>query len=73
MKLAGQIVKVVASLLYLRYCLVRASGLGKPRNARCDHVPDEPGVEMQHTLDDLTRRRKHEAAARAALTAEIVR
>ncbi len=25
------------------------------------------------TLDDLTRRRKHEAAARAALTAEIVR
>jgi transposase len=28
--------------------LVRELGLGKPRNARCDHVPDEPGVEMQH-------------------------
>jgi transposase len=28
--------------------LVRELELGKPRNARCDHVPDEPGVEMQH-------------------------
>lgn len=27
---------------------VRELGLGKPRSARCDHVPDEPGVEMQH-------------------------
>jgi len=28
--------------------LVRALGLGKPQKARCDHVPDEPGAEMQH-------------------------
>lgn len=28
--------------------LARELELGKPRNARCDHVPDEPGVEMQH-------------------------
>jgi len=28
--------------------LVRELGLGKPSKARCDHVPDEPGVEMQH-------------------------
>jgi transposase len=28
--------------------LARELGLGKLRNARCDHVPDEPGVEMQH-------------------------
>ena len=28
--------------------LVRELGLGKPCKARCDHVPDEPGVEMQH-------------------------
>ena len=28
--------------------LVRELGLGKSANARCDHVPDEPGVEMQH-------------------------
>lgn len=28
--------------------LARALGLGKPSKARCDHVPDEPGVEMQH-------------------------
>ena len=28
--------------------LVRELELGKSRNARCDHVPDEPGVEMQH-------------------------
>ena len=27
---------------------VRELGLGKPSKARCDHVPDEPGVEMQH-------------------------
>jgi transposase len=27
---------------------VRALGLGNSHNARCDHVPDEPGVEMQH-------------------------
>jgi transposase len=27
---------------------VRELGLGKPSQARCDHVPDEPGVEMQH-------------------------
>ena len=26
----------------------RALGLGKPAKARCDHVPDEPGLEMQH-------------------------
>jgi hypothetical protein len=26
----------------------RALGLGNPRSTRCDHVPDEPGVEMQH-------------------------
>lgn len=28
--------------------LVRDLGLGKARKARCDHVPDEPGAEMQH-------------------------
>jgi transposase len=28
--------------------LVRELGLGKSRNARCDRVPDEPGIEMQH-------------------------
>ncbi|MGO9270421.1 MAG: helix-turn-helix domain-containing protein [Terriglobia bacterium] len=28
--------------------LVRALGLGKPSLARCAHVPDEPGLEMQH-------------------------
>ncbi|MDD5719954.1 MAG: helix-turn-helix domain-containing protein [Candidatus Krumholzibacteria bacterium] len=28
--------------------LVRELELGKVRNARCDRVPDEPGVEMQH-------------------------
>ena len=28
--------------------LVRELGLGQPANARCEHVPDEPGVEMQH-------------------------
>src|SRR5208283_1600750 len=27
---------------------VRELGLGKPRKTRCDHVPDEPGLEMQH-------------------------
>ena len=27
---------------------VRELGLSKPPKARCDHVPDEPGVEMQH-------------------------
>jgi transposase len=28
--------------------LLRELEMGKPRKARCDHVPDEPGVEMQH-------------------------
>lgn len=28
--------------------LVRELGLGRPAKARCHHVPDEPGVEMQH-------------------------
>jgi hypothetical protein len=28
--------------------LVRELGLGRPSSARCDHVPDEPGAEMQH-------------------------
>ena len=28
--------------------MVRALELGKPAQARCAHVPDEPGVEMQH-------------------------
>jgi hypothetical protein len=28
--------------------LVRDLELGKVRSARCDHVPDEPGAEMQH-------------------------
>ena len=28
--------------------LVRELELGKPTKARCEHVPDEPGVEMQH-------------------------
>ena len=28
--------------------LARELGLGKPASARCDHVPDDPGVEMQH-------------------------
>lgn len=27
---------------------VRELGLGRPGKTRCDHVPDEPGVEMQH-------------------------
>jgi hypothetical protein len=27
---------------------VRKLGLGKSAKARCDHVPDEPGAEMQH-------------------------
>ena len=27
---------------------VRELGLGKPFATRCDHVPDEPGLEMQH-------------------------
>jgi hypothetical protein len=27
---------------------VRELELGRPRSARCDHVPDEPGAEMQH-------------------------
>jgi transposase len=26
----------------------RELGLGQPAKARCEHVPDEPGVEMQH-------------------------
>jgi hypothetical protein len=26
----------------------RELGLGQPTQARCDHVPDEPGAEMQH-------------------------
>src|SRR3990170_1636369 len=28
--------------------LVRELDLGQSRSARCDHVPDEPGLEMQH-------------------------
>ena len=28
--------------------LVRALGLGRTSSARCDHVPDKPGAEMQH-------------------------
>jgi hypothetical protein len=28
--------------------LARELELGKPSKARCDHVPDEPGAEMQH-------------------------
>jgi transposase len=28
--------------------LLREQGLGGPAAARCDHVPDEPGQEMQH-------------------------
>jgi hypothetical protein len=28
--------------------LLREQGLGGPPDARCDHVPDEPGQEMQH-------------------------
>ena len=28
--------------------LVRELGLGRTSSARCDHVPDEPGAEMQH-------------------------
>jgi transposase len=28
--------------------LVGQLGLGRPSSARCDHVPDEPGAEMQH-------------------------
>lgn len=28
--------------------LVRELGLGQPAKTRCEHVPDEPGVEMQH-------------------------
>jgi len=27
---------------------VRELGLGKPLTTRCEHVPDEPGLEMQH-------------------------
>ena len=28
--------------------ILRGMDLGPPRAARCDHVPDEPGAEMQH-------------------------
>jgi len=28
--------------------IVRGMNLGPPRGTRCDHVPDEPGAEMQH-------------------------
>jgi len=32
--------------------LVRELGWSKSRNTRCDRVPDEPGVEMQHDTSD---------------------
>lgn len=32
--------------------ILRDLGLGKSRPARCDHVPDEPGAEMQHDTSD---------------------
>ncbi|MBC8353850.1 MAG: helix-turn-helix domain-containing protein [Planctomycetes bacterium] len=32
--------------------LVRESELGTPRKVRCDRVPDEPGLEMQHDTTD---------------------
>lgn len=28
--------------------LMRETGIGKPSTTRCQHVPDEPGAEMQH-------------------------
>ncbi len=28
--------------------MLRQLGIGAPQKSRCDHVPDEPGVEMQH-------------------------
>jgi transposase len=28
--------------------MLRTLGLGRNRSSRCDHVPDEPGAEMQH-------------------------
>jgi transposase len=28
--------------------MIRELGIGKVQKARCDHVPDEPGAEMQH-------------------------
>jgi hypothetical protein len=28
--------------------MLREMGISKPRNTRCDRVPDEPGIEMQH-------------------------
>ena len=28
--------------------MLRELDLGKSKNQRCDHVPDEPGLEMQH-------------------------
>ncbi len=33
---------------------VRELGLGRPRKARCDRVPDEPGAEMQHDTSPYT-------------------
>ncbi len=33
---------------------VRGLGLGRPRKARCDRVPDEPGAEMQHDTSPYT-------------------
>lgn len=32
--------------------MLRDLGLGKSQPARCDHVPDEPGAEMQHDTSD---------------------
>ncbi len=32
--------------------MLRDLGLGKSRPVRCDHVPDEPGAEMQHDTSD---------------------
>lgn len=32
--------------------LLRELDLGQPASSRCDRVPDEPGVEMQHDTSD---------------------
>lgn len=33
---------------------IRESGLGQPKNQRCDRKPDEPGAEMQHDTSPYT-------------------
>jgi transposase len=49
--------------------LVRELGLSQPRRARCDHVPDEPGAEMQH---DTTVYQVHLAGKPTRLVASLL-